>query len=942
MRRKLLSVLLTTLAPFICFGTAKPLFKDIDISKVANASTNAGIFKFENFPTSSQMQNFGKIDFKILSISASNRKNAILLNASNKKINIKLENNKFNYRYLYILHTISGGNNAKGKFATIKLSGGKSFQAFYLKNEFEGARFLQKDFLENAVCVFSSDKENGKGNLYLSSFPIVYMSDPIENIEIEYNNKKNDWEIVAMTLSDRRITTGKSFTVDESKWKAIDPCREIVEGSALDMSNLMTEKPAGKYGRLIVNKDGHFEFEKNKGVRVKFKGTNDRPAYAFGNTLKTHDDIDKMVRQYRKQGYNMLRWRISMIGSREFESAYKMKKEVRDMYDYFIYALAREGIYTHWMFASHDLGNPDFKWSDRFDVKCKFIFGDPKTREDWRKFVIMQMNHVNPYTGKAWKDDMSIATVEYFNELDTLYPFHRGMSAEGRNFGDKVFRQWIEKRYANIEALNEAWKMETPFKSFAEVSPFNKAEHRTCLKDISQFIIHYSRDMREFCEKVVREEVGFTAPIHQNNCAVRTDVYFLSAETGTYMANNLYYTHPTAFMSAGSMVSQLPSIRLNYDGAYWLHAANKKMADRPFCVTEYQHSHWNPYKHEAGVFFPAYSAYQNFDTLVIHDQAVSSYPARTLSCFEVSDSPVYRANEFLSCMLFYRGDVSPANKRVEVVYDKEYIENNSNVAKGMSHEQAKIAYMTGFSIAFPSARKIGDLKNVDVKPADLQMKPEGSARLCWSNEANPADIEKMYFDISEAANTLKTKDILDEDNISDPSNGIYQTDTKQITTNFKEGWVKVKTPKTEAIVWKVGMKSTKIGRLNIISSDESASIALTSVDNKPLKKSKRMVLVYNTDNTSTGVELSLDRKILKNHGKIPILVKTGKLLVEIKLPRKKILGAVSEKGYKVYALKMNGERIDEIPFKIEKGIMKLDIDTAKLSEPALYYEIIKE
>ncbi|MBR7105363.1 MAG: hypothetical protein IKC88_00100, partial [Opitutales bacterium] len=331
------------------------------------------------------------------------------------------------------------------------------------------------------------------------------------------------------------------------------------------------------------------------------------------------------------------------------------------------------------------------------------------------------------------------------------------------------------------------------------------------------------------------------------------------------------------------------------------------------------------------------------DNLTIHDQAVSVYNPGPVSCFEVADSPVYRANEFLSCMLFYRGDVSPAKKRVDVVYSKRYVETSHNMTKGMNHEQAKIAFMTGFGIDFPSARKISDLKNVKVKPADMQMEPIGSAREVYVNSTGPAAHEKEQFDINATAKLLKEKGILPQENISNPAECIYQTDTGEITTNFKEGWVKVSTPKTEAVVWKVGMKSTKLGKLNVISSSEPAAIALTSVDNKPLGKSKRMVLVYNTDNTSTGVELSPDKATLKTRGRLPILVKTGKFSVEIELPKRGFFAKLTgDPKYTIYALKMNGERFEEVPFKIEDNKMKLDIDTGKLAEPALYYEIVKQ
>ena len=39
---------------------------------------------------------------------------------------------------------------------------------------------------------------------------------------------------------------------------------------------------------------------------------------------------------------------------------------------------------------------------------------------------------------------------------------------------------------------------------------------------------------------------------------------------------------------------------------------------------------------------------------------------------------------------------------------------------------------------------------------------------------------------------------------------------------------------------------------------------------------------------------------------------------------------------------MNGSRFETVPAKIDGNKMTLDVDTAKLAEPALYYEIVKE
>ena len=92
-----------------------------------------------------------------------------------------------------------------------------------------------------------------------------------------------------------------------------------------------------------------------------------------------------------------------------------------------------------------------------------------------------------------------------------------------------------------------------------------------------------------------------------------------------------------------------------------------RFADRPFIETEFNHSFWNPYQHEGGILFGAYSAFQGLDALMIHDAAVFFYADRqpALGTFSVGKSPIFRANEFLLGCLYLREDVkvSPASRR---------------------------------------------------------------------------------------------------------------------------------------------------------------------------------------------------------------------------------------------------------------------------------------
>lgn len=144
-----------------------------------------------------------------------------------------------------------------------------------------------------------------------------------------------------------------------SQWKPVDISDLAVkEGTALDLSKQVESAPAGSFGKMRVSENGRFEFENRAGVPVKFQGTNWRPGDGFGTTIKTHADIDELAKMMRRQGYNLVRWRISMRGDREFSAPYTLREYNKDMYDYFFYAMAREGVYSHFNLSSHDLRQP--------------------------------------------------------------------------------------------------------------------------------------------------------------------------------------------------------------------------------------------------------------------------------------------------------------------------------------------------------------------------------------------------------------------------------------------------------------------------------------------------------------------------------------------------------------------------------------------------------
>ena len=255
-------------------------------------------------------------------------------------------------------------------------------------------------------------------------------------------------------------------------------------------------------------------------------------------------------------------------------------------------------------------------------------------------------------------------------------------------------------------------------------------------------------------------------------------------------------------------------------------------------------------------------------------------------------------NSFPAC-LFLRGDVSPARRRVELAVSREHIESSSYGA--LTSEQSSFGLLSGFSISFPWAKRP---QGVGAPPkADIVIAPSGEAVVEaseWSSAST--DSKKGDFSLASFIPKMKAIGILPASNMSDPENGVFQSETGEIVMRSKENVLKVMTPRSEAVAIEGG-RGEALGALTLVNTSTAACIAACSVDGKKLEDSRRIVLVYSTEAANSGMELStVDGKkaVLIDHGQLPVLLKTGQLNASLK----NINGA----SMSLYALKMNGER----------------------------------
>lgn len=920
----------------------------IDLSKFYNYD----ISDFSKFGTKMNLSKLGlgKKSFEDITFNLAdkNGKNGVLFNSN--KLATGLKNIKFDVnglgRNLYLLHTgfYSGSNNKNVGKIKIAMGDGTVREIPLVRGNdvwiFNDSRRIDV----NALSVYQVNPEKRIGNVFLSKFKIVD-EDIIKSVEIETSGE-DAILLLGATISQKDVPTIKIKKFDPSEWVVADipEILNVKEGSALDQSVFFDPAPAGAYGRVILTDRGTLAFEKTPQKDARFKGFSE---YSIPYFAKMAPDvravkIKEYAKQFKKSGYNFAR--ISFETLKEYYPTEEERAKVYDVADRLISELKNEGVYIHLTLVWYRMGLKGYHFNIRDDVKLRAVFGDENVRNHWKATAEYQLNHINPYTGLAWKDDPVFVCAEYYNELaicfsrmdrSTKFDPRDEILPETEKLVLSKWRAWLKNRYkGDISALNKSWTemfndgRKFEYKNFDEVPCIVKRNsdwERCCWDHLADFVA--------FAEKVV-DGTGYKGLKVQNNLGTVPYGVGVRASTTDYSIMNSYYSHPSSFNMNNATCPQGDAI--NGLAGYWRGIAATKLNNRPMFVTEYNHCFWNKSRYQFPAMFAPYSAYQNFSGLTIHSDAIQyrDTPYKTVSAFSVVQSPVARVSELFSCATFIRGDVTPAKHRVDMNLSQDFLNNSPMALRGFSTFQTEALLLLGYANNVEDVKIPAKVKRVKVKPADVVMNPKGSSEIiaeAWFHGV--ADSKDKMFDTGKFIDVLRQKNILSKDNISDAKKGVYQSDTKQLTLYKEKKMLKVVTPRSE-IVAMANPEEVRLGALKVVSSTVPASVGVCSLDGKDIPDSSRLMFVYATKEGNYGMKLSLDDRISVGMGRGPIVVQKGAVEAEVRLsPNSK---------YEIYAVNLNGERREKIPFNFVDGVLKFKIDNSKLKNGATpFFEIVR-
>lgn len=241
---------------------------------------------------------------------------------------------------------------------------------------------------------------------------------------------------------------------------------------------------AGAHGFLKSDGRGGFVFE--DGTPARFFGM------AVGSAGCFPDSVTAIVTaaRLRKLGVNLVRfdymdfsyvWAQTVSFLDVASGARSLNAERMKTFDWFVYQLKKNGIYSYIYLQSARAPRAEDGLGSLADsalwIGYAYNYLYPQSRATHKHIAKLLMEHVNPFTGKEYREEPAIAMVEiwkqgsllsymhinYINHNDNSYSFSWNHSRRL----DTLYADFLKKKYGTTAALGTAWSNPVPNGGYA-------------------------------------------------------------------------------------------------------------------------------------------------------------------------------------------------------------------------------------------------------------------------------------------------------------------------------------------------------------------------------------------------------------------------------------------------------------------------------------------
>jgi len=733
--------------------------------------------------------------------------------------------------------------------------------------------------------------------LYVSRFPLK--EKPVAEITLAGSGNAM-WMVAGVSGSPddlKPLLPSAPFTAAAgADWAPYAYSLEIEPGSVFDFSAL-NDAPAGKYGPLKATPDGHFEFADQPGRRVRLWGVN----LCFSANYLEPEESERLAARLAASGYNTVRLHhFDRDLSAKGQPSYELDPAQLDKLDALFAALKRHGLsvtidlFTSRSFTAQEKAGMGMDPKGEIAVQFKTLVPISDVAfENWKQYARNLLTHKNPYTGLTWAEDPALIAICPVNEDPLEAWIDRAPAA--RKLYDKAFADWWKDAANRGKAGDDREKGFPMFLLECQIaSDARRAEF-----------------LRSLGVKALLTGVNFHS---EQELAFAREHY-------DYVDNHQYWDHPEfpaekwqepfRFSQASAVRSVALAPRDTVAARLW---------GKPYMMTEFNFVKPNRYRAEGGVFMPAYASLQDWDGLYNFDYAAHRASVLgeggTAGTFSISTDPIGLLADRVSAVIFRRGDIAAGKGAIGYAV-------RSPAAFGVEERN------------FPPAfSRIGLLTRIgsgtggpeeQLKRYHLDAIVAGEKAVGGRNGAAP-----IFHPGNSLIDQLEQAGILPADSVSEEGTR-FLSDTGEIELRSKEGAMKVVTPRSELFVMPPG-QYLEGAQVAVTNGPVFGTVSVLAVDGKPLAESHRLLVTHLTDALATGTKFAgQDRRLLEEHGSLPLLVQAGQAELTLKLD--------PARTWHAWAVDMTGKRIREIALQSHDGAWELTAQTVTGKDVQLAYEI---
>lgn len=642
--------------------------------------------------------------------------------------------------------------------------------------------------------------------------------------------------------------------------------------SVIDMSGYL-DAPAGKGGFVRVEGE---RLVRPDGARFRIWGVN----LTGQNAFPPKDLAAAIAGDLARAGVNAVRFHHmdglwSPLFDKTRNDTQAFDPDAIDRLDFFVAELTKRGIYTNLNL------NVSRQYKPGDGVRDAHLLGyaksatyfNPRLLELQHDFARQLLTHRNPYTGREYRHDPAVVTVEMVNENSVLEGW-----VGGRLVGQDVEKPstWTPIPVSYAEELSEQYNRwlaeDVPEADLAKIRREAGADRVPRLKPgefakasalrfrtEARFYIHLEEAFFAGMRRLLKDELGVQAPLI--GTADHADSYCAYAHVRSNLALDIvdghgYWQHPRTH--GEFRIENTPMVNDPLDSTV-VQFARTPVVGRPYTVSETNHPYPAEWAAEGIPILTAYTLLHDWDGIYWFTWGTgrTQDPAKGWkSYFDFSNDPVKMTHLAACAAMFYRRDAAPAKRRIVRVYAEE------QMIDGLRMDRKERPF---FDPAFPRSAPLVH-----------------ATRWATEGEGSPyppaAPLGRIESDTGELA---------------------------WLGADAKTGKVVLDTPRTQALIGFVHEGPKATANLSAAQVENPfACIFLTSLDGRPVAESARLLLTTTARASHTDFAWNADRKTVKNWGRAPTVIEpvTGAVW---------LLGLAGAKAVTVQPLAAEGRPLGE-------------------------------